>query len=228
MHADYYQNILYPLQNKVLKVFAEVDTSFYLTGGTALSRAYLNHRYSEDLDFFVNDDSLFKKQVDLVINHLTASGYTAEIATTLKTFTRVFIVEENCSLKVDFVNDISTRFGQINATDLCIRTDSVQNILSNKLTALSRLEAKDVIDLIYISRNYEFNWEQAINEAQQKDMWVNPVEIATLLEQFPLKKRKEIAWVSDIPNSSNLKSWLHTMISDVMIGKDNSLYSQIK
>ncbi|MCD4795127.1 MAG: nucleotidyl transferase AbiEii/AbiGii toxin family protein [Bacteroidales bacterium] len=27
---------------------------FYLTGGTALVRFYLNHRYSEDLDFFVN------------------------------------------------------------------------------------------------------------------------------------------------------------------------------
>jgi predicted nucleotidyltransferase component of viral defense system len=32
----------------------KIPVGFYLTGGTALSRAYLNHRYSDDLDFFVN------------------------------------------------------------------------------------------------------------------------------------------------------------------------------
>jgi len=30
-------------------------TPFYLTGGTALSRGYFNHRYSDDLDLFVNN-----------------------------------------------------------------------------------------------------------------------------------------------------------------------------
>jgi len=41
--------------------------SFYLTGGTALSEFYLNHRYSEDLDFFserefeIKDVTLFIK-----------------------------------------------------------------------------------------------------------------------------------------------------------------------
>jgi predicted nucleotidyltransferase component of viral defense system len=51
MHDDYYGNILYPLQYKVLEIVAELPVDFYLTGGTALSRAYLNHRYSDDLDF---------------------------------------------------------------------------------------------------------------------------------------------------------------------------------
>ncbi|MDR2095073.1 MAG: nucleotidyl transferase AbiEii/AbiGii toxin family protein [Treponema sp.] len=31
-------------------------THFFLTGGTALSRAYYPHRYSDDLDFFYADD----------------------------------------------------------------------------------------------------------------------------------------------------------------------------
>lgn len=30
-----------------------------MTGGTAASRGYLNHRFSDDLDLFVNDDASF-------------------------------------------------------------------------------------------------------------------------------------------------------------------------
>ncbi|MFH1146292.1 MAG: nucleotidyl transferase AbiEii/AbiGii toxin family protein [Pseudomonadota bacterium] len=32
---------------------------FYLTGGTALSRHYFAHRYSDNLDLFVNKDPDF-------------------------------------------------------------------------------------------------------------------------------------------------------------------------
>ena len=42
-----------------MRVLDEVETGFYLTGGTAASRGYLNHRFSDDLDLFVNDDDRF-------------------------------------------------------------------------------------------------------------------------------------------------------------------------
>lgn len=45
------------LQTKYLTWSAKLGLPFYLTGGTALWHFYLNHRYSEDLDFFVNTDS---------------------------------------------------------------------------------------------------------------------------------------------------------------------------
>jgi len=32
---------------------------FYLTGGKAASCGYLDHRFSDDLDFFTNDDPHF-------------------------------------------------------------------------------------------------------------------------------------------------------------------------
>lgn len=41
---------LYHLQDEVLSLLGSMDLSLYLTGGTALSRFYLNHRYSEDLE----------------------------------------------------------------------------------------------------------------------------------------------------------------------------------
>lgn len=78
MHEDYYQKNLYPLQDKVLQIVGAVDNNFYLTGGTALSRAYLHHRFSDDLDFFVNADETFKDQVEQIYSALMASGLSLE------------------------------------------------------------------------------------------------------------------------------------------------------
>ncbi|MGD2089262.1 MAG: nucleotidyl transferase AbiEii/AbiGii toxin family protein [Candidatus Aminicenantes bacterium] len=50
-YKQYYKE-LYVIQDAVFKIVEAYD--FYLTGGTALSRFYLNHRYWDDLDFFVH------------------------------------------------------------------------------------------------------------------------------------------------------------------------------
>ena len=60
---DYYKGKLYPIQDGVFKIVRDLNLPFYLTGGTALSRFYFDHRYSDDLDFFVNDDPDFKAYV---------------------------------------------------------------------------------------------------------------------------------------------------------------------
>ena len=39
----YYLDTLYPLQDKALHIIRQLDTEFYLTGGTAASRSYLDH-----------------------------------------------------------------------------------------------------------------------------------------------------------------------------------------
>jgi hypothetical protein len=50
-----------------MKIIQRQEVDFYLTGGTALSRCYLNHRYSDDLDFFINQAPDFKKQAQRVV-----------------------------------------------------------------------------------------------------------------------------------------------------------------
>lgn len=52
---DYFLNVLYPLQDEVLSVASSLESGLYLSDGTALSRGYLQHRFSEDLDFFADD-----------------------------------------------------------------------------------------------------------------------------------------------------------------------------
>ena len=70
-NPTFYFDHLYPLQNEVLRLITELDTGFYLSGGTAASRGYLHHRFSDDLDLFVNDDSRFGLWSARIIQWLT-------------------------------------------------------------------------------------------------------------------------------------------------------------
>ncbi|MCX6225594.1 MAG: nucleotidyl transferase AbiEii/AbiGii toxin family protein [Bacteroidia bacterium] len=103
MHADYYQSTLYPLKDKVLKIVGDFSADFYLTGGAALSRAYLFHRYSDDLDFFVNGVNDFKSRVNSLIRVFSESGLKFNTSVADEGFARIFIIEGDSTLKLDFV-----------------------------------------------------------------------------------------------------------------------------
>ncbi len=228
MHEDYYQNTLYPLQDKVLKIITCLPVDFYLTGGTALSRAYLNHRYSDDLDFFVNSADDFKEQVNSIIKAIRESGFQIETSVADEGFARFFIFDGKCSLKIDFVNDIPYRSGLPVATSLFKRTDTLNNILSNKITALGRYTAKDVVDTVFICGILDFRWEEILSDASQKDLWVNPVNIVEVLEQFPVKNLSDITWVNDPPSPEWFRSQIERIIPDILTGSVNSLYLKSK
>lgn len=68
--SDYYVANLYKLQDGILNIVRKLNVPFYLTGGTALSRGYYNHRLSDDLDFFLNADENFSKYADIVLSEL--------------------------------------------------------------------------------------------------------------------------------------------------------------
>ena len=221
MHDDYYQNILYPLQDKVLNIVAELPVEFYLTGGTALSRAYLNHRYSDDLDFFLNNSPSFKSQVNTVINAFRESGISFETAVADEGYARLFVFQGEHALKLDFVNDVTFRSGTPEPTKLFERTDNLYNILSNKITALGRYSPKDIVDIVYICEILSFNWENMLNDAAEKDLWVNPINAAEVLEQFPIEKLQEIAWIGEAPSSEWFTHRIKQIITDILDGSDN-------
>lgn len=97
----------FPVQNKVLHLIQEMKVPFYLTGGTALSRCYLHHRYSDDLALFVNADPDFKIHCNKIINCLKEiPGWRMEVGTVAETFVRLMLEKGGTLLKVDFVNDV--------------------------------------------------------------------------------------------------------------------------
>lgn len=223
MQKDYYQNTLYPLQDRILELVGSLPVDFYLTGGTALSRVYLSHRFSDDLDFFLNNSGAFKAQVEEVTGAIKNFKLKFEISQADEGFARLLVFETSCVLKLDFVNDVQFRSKFPVPTTLFIRTDTPGNILSNKLTALSRLAAKDVADIVYLSLKYSFNWPDIISEAFEKDMWVNAVEIAKIMDDFPLDKLSEIKWIDKAPDKLWFESQLKMIIRDILQGNSNSL-----
>lgn len=226
MPGDYYENILYPLQDKVLKLMNSLPVDFYLTGGTVLSRAYLNHRYSDDLDFFLNGSESFKIQAESVVKNIPGLNLKFEILQADEGFLRINVDDKSCSLKLDFVNDVPFRRGIPVSTRLYRLTDTPDNMLSNKITALSRFAAKDVVDLVYLSGQFSFAWTEIISDASQKDMWVNPVEASKILDDFPPDKLDEINWINDPPDRQWFKSRLEIIIRDILQGNSNSLCTE--
>ena len=160
----YYEEILYPLQNGVLTTLAACEAPFYLTGGTALHRHYFRLQYSEDLDLFVNQDTGFGGYVDRALTTLRERGYRFDADAFVRNdqYTRVLITANEATLKVDFVNDSAPRFGAIVSGTLFPRIDSLRNILSNKVTAIYRLESKDIVDLWAICSHEAFHWSDAL------------------------------------------------------------------
>jgi len=111
----YYQR-LYKFQDQVLKVIQQCDTEFYLPGGTALSRCYLDHRYSDDLDFFVNFSSTFEKQTNKIKKHLISRfAGRFKIQIDQEHIKRFFILgeDETPGLKIELINDVPAHVGEI-------------------------------------------------------------------------------------------------------------------
>jgi predicted nucleotidyltransferase component of viral defense system len=189
---SYYSDTLYPLQDKVLKIVDLLKTPFYLTGGTALSRCYLNHRYSDDLDFFVNNETNFLSLVDTILRELQQNF---AVETVMRSETYVAIKIETI-LKVDFVNDVAFRYGDPKPHPLFSRIDNLENILSNKLSALiSRDEAKDVVDIVAISKKIVVDWRKIFLDVNSKAVGISPVDVAKRLTEFPLELLDVIKWI---------------------------------
>lgn len=214
---------LYLLQDKFLSWWLTLGLPFYLTGGTALGRFYLNHRFSEDLDFFINADTQYQNYISELKNKIT-SRFTVNIQQSLfaDDFTRFFITEDDTSLKIELVNDVSYYQGRIAAYQYG-RIDTPVNILSNKLTAIvGRDEPKDVFDIIHLSLNYSFNWLDIFEHAKQKAV-INELDVAQRLISFPVELLENVNWLNTAIDFESYKKVRSQIADDFLLGKPNSL-----
>ena len=219
--SQYYEESLYPLQDGVLNILHRSGTDFFLTGGTALSRAYYNHRYSDDLDFFVNESKSFNEQVNKVLSMLKDNGYSwsdNEGYTRAERFVSLKVYKNNdVLLKLDFVNDSVPQFGEPVKTDLFYRTDTVRNILSNKLSAIFRFAAKDVSDIREIALREKVNWSTIITEARQKEAGLELIYLSEILTGMPQKEFETIAWVKK-PDWEDFHNDIQNIVFDMLSG----------
>jgi len=230
--AKYYTENLYPFQDGVLNIVKKSGIPFYLSGGTALSRGYFNHRYSDDLDLFVNQDDHYPDYVQTLFQHFETAQQAGLFAIDynrlrkFENFTQFFLIQtlhsETIELKIDVVNDVASHYGGFEEDATLGRLDSWRNMLSNKLSAIFRYEAKDVVDLRMIAKHRQFDWMTIVQEAKTKEGGIDPVVLFEMLKSFPPDALTTIKWITPVAPDDFIRD-LHQIADDIFRGRHNTL-----
>jgi predicted nucleotidyltransferase component of viral defense system len=150
-------SVLTLLQKKVLiSLFDKglADRGYYLTGGTALSAFYLQHRYSDDLDFFTRKRDSVTEDFRYLGEILTSIGIVIASQDLTESYARLFVYPEgqkDTALKIESARDVPAMMAPPEVYDQIV-VDSFEEIAVNKVcTILSRtFESKDFYDLFFI------------------------------------------------------------------------------
>ncbi len=196
---------------------------FYLTGGTALGRFYLEHRFSEDLDFFTNSNSRYSEYIS-VLKKKIGEQFFVNLDASLFTedFTRFFIVEDDLSLKIELVNDVEYYSGEPAIFPFGL-LDTPLNILANKLTAIvGRDEPKDVFDIVHIAQNYSFAWPEIFSHSKQKSV-INEIDVEKRMVSFPVEWLENVHWLNQPVDMLSFKKSLQQIADDFLLGNINSM-----
>lgn len=179
---------LTPLKHDFLVSFFKKSRDFFLTGGSALSIFYYDHRHSYDLDFFTEKDIdwLFHERLFISIVEEIKAEYTT--ITKAPFFHRYELRRGKHREIIDFVIEKIPQIDKKKNKFDIIDVDTPLEIGINKIcTLLSRTELKDVIDLFFLVKN-GFNIKENIEKAKQKDGGIEPAIISYLLSQFNVSK----------------------------------------
>ncbi|MEW6418525.1 MAG: nucleotidyl transferase AbiEii/AbiGii toxin family protein [Nitrospirota bacterium] len=140
---------------------------FYMTGGTALAAFYLQHRLSDDLDFFSEDTV----NGEVILSFLRTIPGIRDLHLERKFDRKIFLIHfgDGEDLKVEFTRYPFKRIHPFYIIE-GIQIDSIMDILVNKLAALAdRKDVKDYVDLYFILKEHpELTIEDLITKAEQK------------------------------------------------------------
>lgn len=160
--------ILTTWQQTFLRFFAdsELNEIFRLSGGTALSAFYLEHRLSDDLDFFSSEKIPFY----VVENFLKKLNFVDKINFTKICDRKIFTLKlhDNSLLKTEFTFYPLKNIKTTNQSGL-LRIDSLYDIIVNKLCAIAdRNDVKDYVDVYCAVKDNPDSLHEFIHAAENK------------------------------------------------------------
>ncbi|MCL1874773.1 MAG: nucleotidyl transferase AbiEii/AbiGii toxin family protein [Synergistaceae bacterium] len=142
---------------------------FYFSGGTALCKFYLQHRFSEDLDFFAENEFDAVELNQFLLSRMR--DYGANTLQYQQSFNRnLFFLNygKGQPLKVEFTYypfpriETGVSFGNL-------AVDSVLDIAVNKaFTLAQKARGRDYFDLFEINQKYNYNFVTLLKLARQK------------------------------------------------------------
>jgi len=179
------KRVLTDNQIKILDLIKQEDSicqNFYLSGGTALAEFYLQHRLSEDLDFFSEKE--FDPQAIFVFFKKIQKEVGIKKIDVQQSFNRnlFFLNLSNDIIKTEFtyypfpVIEKGFSYGNL-------RVDSLLDIAVNKVfTIYQKPRARDFIDLYFICQLKGWDILDLVKKAKIKFDW--HVDLLQLGSQF--------------------------------------------
>lgn len=169
-----------------------IQLNYYLSGGTALAEYYLHHRYSEDLDFFTeNEVDIMSIQVFFKSISTKANIKTIDFQ---QSFNRnlIYLHFADEILKTEFTYYPFTQLEKPKVID-GFKIDSLMDIAVNKtFTIYQKPRSRDFIDLYLIIKKKDWSFSDLRKQARAKfDTHMDPLQMAKQLlevdqlEDFP-------------------------------------------
>ncbi len=198
-------SILTKTQKLFLELFGKQPFSqkFYLSGGTALTTFYIPYRYSEDLDFFSDQEIQIDEVIAFISSIKKPLGFTVFDFNTSFNRNLIFLHLPKDQLKLEFTY---YPFTQLNTPkeEFGIKIDSIEDIAINKLfTIYQNPRSRDFTDLFMIIKKYGFSIGDLVKKAKIKFDWhVDPLKLGSQfilvddLKDYPrmIEPIKETDW----------------------------------
>lgn len=159
-----------------------ISQNFYLTGGTALAGFYLQHRYSEDLDFF-SETEFDILQIDIALQKIREKIGISKIDFQQSYNRNLFFLHFGKEvIKTEFTYFPFSRIEK-GSKEYGVRIDSLVDIAVNKLFSIyQRTTARDYVDLFVIIRKENYTIGGLIKKAKIKFDW--SIDLLQLGTQF--------------------------------------------
>jgi predicted nucleotidyltransferase component of viral defense system len=216
------KSLLNKHQKKFLNFFScqpELHQRFYFSGGTALSEYYLQHRYSEDLDFF-SEEEIISADLNLFLT-TNKSNFGATQIQYQRSFNRnIFFLNyaDNAELKLEFTYYPFTRIEKGLQIDN-IQIDSVLDIAVNKVFTLTQqVRGRDYFDIYMICQKYKFVFADLLKKARQKfDYPINYLELGKNL--YKIKTQLDDPILLKEINRENVEKYFLALVSEIELLK---------
>ena len=156
-----------------------ITQHYYLTGGTPLAAFYLHHRYSEDLDFFIEKQEVNIQAVQKVIKEAHQLFKLQQVSYENFQGLHNFFLKypDGEVLKIDFNYYPFPRL-ETGQPQYGIQTDSLLDIAVNKIQSIgTRTKARDFIDLYFIVKETGMVIKDLMLAARNKfDFYIDPIQ----------------------------------------------------
>lgn len=148
---------------------AIILAQFYLTGGTALSAFYLEHRLSQDLDFFTDSEKTMPP-IEFLTGQIKKIPGIKDLRFERLFDRRIFAAsfEDGNTLKVEFTTYPFKSIEKRKKVEK-LTVDSLLNIITGKLFALTdRYDPKDFVDLYFVLHRYDRTLIDLIRQTEER------------------------------------------------------------